>query len=148
MFIGMDMVAVYMCVGAAKKVARRWGGCIVFIDEFDALGQSRGGMGGGGMGGMGGMFGGFRMGLNMLLVQMDGMDNASFLKKAFRRFVNLVLDGFFLPQEVRFNGTRVQLRLPQLRPPRNNPFLVRAPHRPSLLERGATRARRCGAQSP
>jgi ATP-dependent 26S proteasome regulatory subunit len=52
----MDMVAVWMMVRAAKRKAKRWGGCTIFIDEFDALGQRRSGMGGGGgMGGMGGM---------------------------------------------------------------------------------------------
>jgi ATP-dependent Zn protease len=147
MFIGMDMVAVYMAVRACKKLARRWGGCILFIDEFDALGQSRGGMmGGGGMGGLGGMMGGFRMGLNMLLVQMDGMDNAGFLKKAFRRFVNLTLDGLFLPQEIRFNGTRIALRIPQLRPPRYNLFFVGATNRPSVLDEAVTRPGRFGRQ--
>ena len=146
MFIGMDMVAVYMTVRAAKKLARRWGGCIIFIDEFDALGQSRGGMGGGGMGGMGGMFGGFRMGLNMLLVQMDGMDNASFIKKAFRRFVNITLDGLFVPQEIRFNGTRIPLRIPQLKPPRYNLFFVGATNRPSVLDEAVTRPGRFGRQ--
>jgi ATP-dependent Zn protease len=146
MFIGMDMVAVYMAVRACKKLARRWGGCILFIDEFDALGQSRGGMGGGGMGGMGGMFGGFRMGLNMLLVQMDGMDNAGFLKKAFRRFVNLTLDGLFIPQEIRFNGTHIRLRIAQLRPPRYNLFFVGATNRPSVLDEAVTRPGRFGRQ--
>ncbi|HXM54588.1 MAG TPA: AAA family ATPase [Candidatus Dormibacteraeota bacterium] len=147
MFIGMDMVAVFMTVRAAKKLARRWGGCIVFIDEFDALGQSRGGMGGGGgMGGMGGMFGGFRMGLNMLLVQMDGMDNASFLKKAFRRLVNITLDGLFIPQEIRFNGTRIRLRIPMLKPPRYNLFFVGATNRPSVLDEAVTRPGRFGRQ--
>ena len=146
MFIGMDMVAVFMTVRAAKKLARRWGGCIIFIDEFDALGQSRGGMGGGGMGGMGGMFGGFRMGLNMLLVQMDGMDNASFLKKAFRRFVNITLDGLFVPQEIRFNGTRIRLRIPMLKPPRYNLFFVGATNRPSVLDEAVTRPGRFGRQ--
>jgi ATP-dependent Zn protease len=145
MFMGMDMVAVYMCVRAAKKLARRWAGCIVFIDEFDALGQSRGGMGGGG-GMMGGMMGGFRMGLNMLLVQMDGMDNAGFLKKAFRRFVNLTLDGLFIPQEIRFNGTHLKLRIPQLRPPRYNLFFVGATNRPSVLDEAVTRPGRFGRQ--
>ena len=79
--------------------AKRWGGCTIFIDEFDALGQRRGGAGGpgGGAGGLGGMFGGgFQMGLNMLLVQMDGVDKPSFIKKAFRRFVNVTLDGLFI----------------------------------------------------
>jgi ATP-dependent Zn protease len=146
MFMGMDMVAVYMCVRAAKKLARRWAGCIVFIDEFDALGQSRGGMGGGGGGMMGGMMGGFRMGLNMLLVQMDGMDNAGFLKKAFRRFVNLTLDGLFVPQEIRFNGTHLRLRIPQLRPPRYNLFFVGATNRPSVLDEAVTRPGRFGRQ--
>jgi hypothetical protein len=32
MFIGMDMVAVWMCVRAAKQKAKRWGGCILIID--------------------------------------------------------------------------------------------------------------------
>jgi ATP-dependent Zn protease len=146
MFMGMDMVAVYMCVRAAKKLARRWAGCIVFIDEFDALGQSRGGMGGGAGGMMGGMMGGFRMGLNMLLVQMDGMDNAGFLKKAFRRFVNLTLDGLFVPQEIRFNGTHLKLRIPQLRPPRYNLFFVGATNRPSVLDEAVTRPGRFGRQ--
>jgi ATP-dependent Zn protease len=143
MFIGMDMVAVFMTVRAAKKLARRWGGCIIFIDEFDALGQSRGGMGGG-MGGLGGMMGGFRMGLNMLLVQMDGMDNAGFFKKAVRRFVNLTLDGIFFPREIRYNGTRIPLRLPQLKPPRYNLFFVGATNRPQVLDEAVTRPGRFG----
>ncbi len=144
MFMGMDMVAVWMVVRAAKKKAKRWGGCIIFIDEFDALGQSRGGMGGGGMGGMAGMFGGFRMGLNMLLVLMDGMDNPGFLKKSFRRFVNLTLDGLFIPREVRSNGNVVKLRIPQLRPPRYNLFFVGATNRPSVLDDAVTRPGRFG----
>jgi len=57
MFLGMDALNVFMTVRAAKSRAKRWGGSIVFIDEFDALGNRRSGMGGGG-GGMGGMFGG------------------------------------------------------------------------------------------
>jgi len=144
MFMGMDMVAVFMTVRAAKKLAKRWGGCIIFIDEFDALGQSRGGMGGGGMGGLGGMMGGFRMGLNMLLVQMDGMDNAGFFKKGFRRFVNITLDGLFVPREIRFNGTRIALRIPQLKPPRYNLFFVGATNRPSVLDEAVTRPGRFG----
>jgi ATP-dependent Zn protease len=129
------MVAVFMTVRAAKKRAKRWGGCIIFIDEFDALGQSRGGAGGGGpMGGLGGMMGGFRMGLNMLLVQMDGMDNAGFLMKALRRIVNITLDGFFIPREIGSNGGRIRLRLPQLKPPRYNLFFVGATNRPQVLD--------------
>lgn len=144
MFIGMDMVAVWMCVRAAKAQARRWGGCIIFIDEFDALGQSRGGMmGGGGMGGgMGGMFGGFRMGLNMLLVQMDGVDSPSGLKKVFRRVVNVTLDGLFVPPKI----GDVSLRVPQLKAPRHNLFFIGATNRPSVLDEAVTRPGRFGRQ--
>jgi ATP-dependent Zn protease len=145
MFIGMDMVAVFMTVRAAKKKAKRWGGCTIFIDEFDALGQRRGGMGGaGGAGGMGGMFGGGQMGLNMLLVQMDGVDKPSFLKKAFRRFINVTLDGLFIPRQLGFNGNRMSLRVPQLRPPRYNLFFVGATNRPSVLDEAVTRPGRFG----
>lgn len=145
MFMGMDMVSVFMMVRAAKKKAKRWAGCIIFIDEFDALGQRRGGMGGGGMGGMmGGMMGGGQLGLNMLLVLMDGLDNASFMKKTFRRFVNLTLDGLFIPREVRFNGTRIGLRVAQLRPARYNLFFVGATNRPSVLDEAVTRPGRFG----
>src|SRR5258707_9016801 len=31
MFMGMDMVSVFMMVRAAKKKAKRWAGCIIFI---------------------------------------------------------------------------------------------------------------------
>jgi ATP-dependent Zn protease len=143
MFIGMDMVAVWMTVRAAKKKAKRWGGCIIFIDEFDALGQSRGGMmGGGGIGGLGGMFGGWRLGLNMLLVQMDGMDSPSAFKKAIRRAINVTLDGFFIPQRL----GRLSLRVPQLKPPRYNVFFVGATNRPSVLDEAVTRPGRFGRQ--
>ncbi len=144
MFIGMDMVAVWMCVRAAKQKAKRWGGCIIFIDEFDALGQSRGGMmGGGGMGGgMGGMMGGFRMGLNMLLVQMDGVDNPGGLKKAIRRLVNVSLDGLFVPRKI----GNVSLRMPNLKAPRHNLFFIGATNRPSVLDEAVTRPGRFGRQ--
>jgi ATP-dependent Zn protease len=144
MFIGMDMVAVWMTVRAAKKKAKRWGGCTIFIDEFDALGQRRAGMGGGGIGGLGGIFGGYQLGLNMLLVQMDGLDNPGWLKKTFRRMVNVTLDGLFVPREIHLNGTRIPLRVPQLRPPRYNLFFVGATNRPSVLDEAVTRPGRFG----
>jgi ATP-dependent Zn protease len=143
MFIGMDMVAVWMTVRAAKKKAKRWGGCTIFIDEFDALGQRRAGMGGG-VPGLGGVFGGYQLGLNMLLVQMDGLDNPGWLKKTFRRMVNVTLDGLLVPREIRFNGTRIPLRVPQLRPPRYNLFFVGATNRPAVLDEAVTRPGRFG----
>ena len=145
MFLGMDMVNVLTMVRAAKKAAKRWGGCAIFIDEFDALGNRRAGMGGaGGMGGMGGMFGGFQLGLNTLLVQMDGVDKPGFIKKSLRRFVNLTLDGLFLPREIRINGSRMGLRLPPLNAPRYNLFFMGATNRPSVLDEAVTRPGRFG----
>src|SRR5207253_1127735 len=80
MFLGMDILKVLMLSRMAKKRAKKWGGCAVFIDEFDALGSRRSGMGGGGM--MGGMFmGGGMMALNMLLVVMDGLDNPGMMRR-------------------------------------------------------------------
>lgn len=143
MFMGMDMVAVYTTVRAAKKKAKRWGGCIIFIDEFDALGQRRSGMGGGGM--MGGMMGGGgQLGLNMLLVQMDGVDNPTFFKKLFRRMVNVTLDGLFVPREIRVNGSHLRLRIPQLKAPRYNLFFLGATNRPNVLDEAVTRPGRFG----
>src|SRR5207253_98723 len=73
MFMGMSNFRVMMLYGRARKLARKFGSCIVFIDEIDAIGGSRGAQGPGmGMGGMMGMFGGGGAGLlNELLLQMD-----------------------------------------------------------------------------
>src|SRR5690348_9170066 len=70
MFFGVGNLRVMMLYGKARKKAQKYGACILFIDEIDALGASRAGMGGA-MGGMGGMFGGGSGMLNELLLQMD-----------------------------------------------------------------------------
>ncbi len=148
MFMGMDMVAVVMMVRAAKKKAKRWGGCAIFIDEFDALGNRRGGMGGGGgMGGMGGMMGGnSQLGLNALLVQMDGVDKPGFVKKLVRRVINVTLDGLFIPRQIGSNGSTIKLRVPPLAPPRYNLFFMGATNRPQVLDEAVTRPGRFGRQ--
>jgi ATP-dependent Zn protease len=148
MFLGMDALNVFMTMRAAKSRAKRWGGCIVFIDEFDALGTRRGGMGGGagGAGGLGGMFGGGQLGLNTLLVLMDGVDNPGFFKQFLRRFVNVSLDGLFLPRKIGANGTSVSLRIPILRAPRYNILFVAATNRPQVLDEAVTRPGRFGRQ--
>jgi ATP-dependent Zn protease len=74
MFWGMDSLRVMGMYGKARKLARKYGACILFLDEVDAIGKSRSGMGGGGMGmgAMGGMFGGGGgAALNQLLTEMD-----------------------------------------------------------------------------
>ena len=144
MFLGMDILNVIMMVRAAKKVAKRWGGCVIFIDEIDALGNRRSGMGGGG--GMGGFFGGGAMGLNTLLVQMDGVDNPGFIKRGIRRFFNVTLDGFFVPRSIGMNGSRVNLRIPPLKGPRYNLLFIGATNRPMVLDEALTRPGRMGRQ--
>jgi ATP-dependent Zn protease len=146
MFLGMDALNVFMTMRAAKKRAKRWSGCIVFIDEFDALGTRRSGMGGGGMGGFGGMFGGGQLGLNTLLVMMDGVDNPGYFKQMGRRFVNICLDGLFIPRKIGANGTSVSLRIPILRAPRYNILFVGATNRPNVLDEAVTRPGRFGRQ--
>lgn len=87
MFIGMDVLMIKNLYRKARRYAREYGGCILFMDEFDAIGMARGGAGQGGFamgGGMMGMMGGSG-GLNELLMQMDPppMDH-SWWKKVLR----------------------------------------------------------------
>ena len=148
MFLGIDALSVFLMVRAARKKAKTWGGCIVFIDEIDALGQRRSGtQGGGAMGGaMGGMFGGGQLGLNMLLVLMDGIDNPGMMVRQLRGLVNLTLDGLFLPRLIAFNGTRLNLRIPALKAPNYNILFIGATNRPSVLDEALTRPGRFGRQ--
>jgi ATP-dependent Zn protease len=146
MFLGMDILKVLMMSRMAKKRAKKWGGCAVFIDEFDALGSRRSGMGGGGM--MGGMFGGGMMALNMLLVVMDGLDNPGWTRRNARKLINSLLDAsFVIPQRVPLGGTRsIRLRIPPLKPPRYNIFFMGATNRPQVLDEAVTRPGRFGRQ--
>ncbi|MGA8922874.1 MAG: AAA family ATPase [Candidatus Dormiibacterota bacterium] len=147
MFLGIDALSVYLMVRAARRKAKTWGGCIVFIDEIDALGQRRSGTGAGGMmGGMGGMFGGGQLGLNMLLVLMDGIDNPGMIVRQLRGLVNLTLDGLFIPRVIAFNGTRLPLRIPALKAPNYNILFIGATNRPSVLDEALTRPGRFGRQ--
>src|SRR5208282_5584186 len=82
MFWGVDTLKMMWFVRKARKMARRYGAAIAYIDEIDAVGASRGGVmggrggpgGGGGMGGMGGMLGmGGSGALTRLLYEMDGL---------------------------------------------------------------------------
>ena len=70
MFMGIGNLRVMMLYGKARKLAKKYGACILFIDEVDAIGAARANQGPStGMGGM--MFGGNTGMLNELLLQMD-----------------------------------------------------------------------------
>ena len=83
MWFGMDALIVISLFGKARKLARKYakpghpGACILFIDELDSIGRSRGGVvGGQQQGGMGpaGMMGGMTgFALNTMLNQMDSL---------------------------------------------------------------------------
>ena len=88
MFWGVDTLKMMWFVRKARKLARRYGAAIAYIDEIDAVGASRGnvmgGRGGGGAagGGMGGMFGmGGGGALTRLLYEMDGLGTRTRLEK-------------------------------------------------------------------
>jgi cell division protease FtsH len=81
MWFGVDALIVISLFRQARGLARKYakkgtpGACIVFMDELDSIGMSRGGVQGGQM--QAGMVGGFmgmgRFALNTLLNQMDSL---------------------------------------------------------------------------
>jgi cell division protease FtsH len=82
MWFGMDALIVMSLFGKARKLARKYaapgtpGACIMFLDELDSIGLSRGGVQGGqqqGMMGPMGMMGGRGFALNTMLNQMDSL---------------------------------------------------------------------------
>ena len=82
MFLGIDALIMNSLFRQARGYGRKYasagmrGACILFMDELDSIGYSRGGVQGGQqqVGMMaGGMFGGGRLGLNAMLNQMDSL---------------------------------------------------------------------------
>ena len=100
----------------------------------------------GGGGAMGGMMGGGQLGLNTLLVLMDGVDSPPMMQRLLRRFVNVTLDGLFIPRQIGMNGSQLHLRIPNLRAPRYNLFFMGATNRPNVLDEAVTRPGRFGRQ--
>jgi cell division protease FtsH len=81
MFWGMTEMMIMKLFRDARGLARKYahegqrGACIIFMDEIDSIGLSRGGTQGGGGMMMGGMMMGGSSGLNTLLNQMDSLAN-------------------------------------------------------------------------
>ncbi|MDE3193928.1 MAG: AAA family ATPase [Chloroflexota bacterium] len=129
MWFGMDALIVVSLFSKARGLARKYappghpGACILFIDEIDSIGRSRGGvMGGQQQGGMGpmGMMGMGGFALNTLLNQMDslGQFTEDRWKYKFGRWLGLV-------------------RGPV--PPKPVVFVIGATNRPDVLDVALTR---------
>jgi cell division protease FtsH len=91
MFWGMDILMILRFTKWARDLAKKYGACVAYIDEIDAIGMSRGGVQTGGRSvgiGMGMGYGSF--GLTTLLSQMDGVNAPSrmdkFKTRLWRRF--------------------------------------------------------------
>jgi ATP-dependent Zn protease len=71
-FLGMDVLMIKNLYRKARRLAREYGGCVVFMDELDAIATARTSQSPGLAFG-GGMLGGMNMsgGLNELLMQLD-----------------------------------------------------------------------------
>lgn len=80
MFFGVSTLKIMALFSKARKLAEKYGSCIIFIDEIDSIGAARAGMGGGGMGMMGG--GGE---LTRLLYEMDGLVEQSTWQKCYTK---------------------------------------------------------------
>lgn len=84
MFWGMDILMVLRFSKWARDLAKKYGACVAYIDEIDAVGMNRGGVRGGQPGMVSGT--GMGMGLGMfalstLLSQMDGVNQPSRMDK-------------------------------------------------------------------
>jgi len=119
MFMGVGVLRIMMLYGKARKLARKHGGAIVFIDEIDAIGMSRDRQSGGGMGGM--MGGGMgAMMLNELLTQMDPPNFDNGWRQRLLRSLGLRKEHATLPPVLTIGATNLAHSLDQalLRPGR------------------------------
>ena len=124
MWLGVGSIKIMRLFANARKLAKRFGACIVFIDELDSIGSSRGGVTGGQT--QAGMFGGMPMwgagsgALNTLLAQMDGITE----------------------QRGHLKARWYKLRRKKMPPPDYIVFVMGASNRPDVLDPALTRAGR------
>jgi cell division protease FtsH len=124
MWLGVGSIKVMRLFANARKYARRYGACIVFLDELDSIGASRGGVTGNQS--QAGMFGGMPMWgagtgvLNTLLTQLDGLNE----------------------QRSRLRARWYGLRGKKVPPPDYTVFVLGATNRPDVLDPALTRAGR------
>ena len=124
MWLGVGSIKVMRLFATARRYAKRYGACIVFIDELDSIGTTRGGVTGGqtqtGM--FGGMpwFGGGVGVLNTLLTQLDGINESR---------------GWFQSRLYRLLGKKMP-------PPNYWVMTIGATNRPDVLDPALTRAGR------
>jgi len=124
MWMGVGSIKVMRLYSTARRYARRYGACVVFVDELDSIGSSRGGVTGGqtqtGMlGGMPALGGGAGV-INTLLTQLDGINEQR---------------GWFQTRWYKLLGRR----LPQ---PDYWVMTIGATNRPDVLDPALTRAGR------
>ena len=124
MWLGVGSIKIMRLFATARKLAKRYGACIVFIDELDSIGSSRGGVTGGQP--QAGMFGGMPMMgagagvLNTLLAQLDGISE----------------------QRGRLKARWYKLRGKKMPLPDHIIFVMGATNRPGVLDPALTRAGR------
>jgi cell division protease FtsH len=123
MWLGVGSIKVMRLFARGRRLANRFGACIVFVDELDAIGANRGGVTGQTQAGMFGgapFFGAGTGVLNTLLAQMDGINQPR---------------GWFRSRWYKLRGKKMPL-------PDYTVFVMGATNRPDVLDPALTRAGR------